>query len=116
MPRFAIISLPKNLSRPMMLSLLISCSLTLLALTSYLNIQPIIPLFYSLARSNQFLVNKEWIFLFPIFSFFITVVHLLIMKLMTNLESVVLRIFAWVTITMQIILCLAMIRIILLVT
>jgi hypothetical protein len=116
MPRLVILSLPKYLSRPVMLSLLISCTLALISLTSYLNIQPVIPLLYSLARPSQYLVSKEWIFLFPIFSFLITVTHLLIVKMLSNLETVVLKIFIWVTITLQIFLSIAMIRIILLVT
>lgn len=116
MPRLLLFSLPKSLSRPVMLSLLISCSLTLLALTSYLNIQPVIPLFYSLARSSQFLATKQWLFLFPIGSFLMTVTHWLILRFMASLEKVILKIFIWTTIALQIILSLAMIRIILLVS
>ncbi len=116
MPRLLFFALPKSLSRPLMLSLLISCLLALLALTTYLNIQPVIPLFYSLAEPNQYLASLEWIFLFPIFSFFMTFAHFLIVKTMKDLEKVVLKMFIWVSLTLQIILSLAMIRIILLVT
>jgi len=116
MARLLFFSLTKSLNRPMMLSLLISCSLSLLALTSYFNIQPVVPLFYSLARPSQYLINKEWLFFFPVFSFFITFTHLFIIKFLINFEQVVLKIFAWVTIALQIILSLAMIRIIWLVT
>lgn len=106
---------PRHLKAPLLSIFLISSAQALLALINYFKLQPQIPLFYSLARKSQYLVNREWLFLFPALSFVISFGHLFLLKTLRQLEPLLLKLFAWTTVGFQVILSLALIRIILIV-
>lgn len=101
---------------PLTISIFTSLVVLAASIAFYFTLQPVIPLFYSLALPSQYLVSKEWIFVFPAFSFGITIGHLIIIKLIKEYEVVLLKLVAWSSIILQILLCLAMIRIIINIT
>lgn len=84
---------------------------TLAASGFYFFLQPEIPLFYTLALSEQVLAPKIWLALFPSLSFLITILHMIIIGFLHDLDEQVLRLFAITTITIQSIVLLALIRI-----
>ncbi|MEK7457881.1 MAG: hypothetical protein AAB612_00095, partial [Patescibacteria group bacterium] len=60
-------------------AVLSTCIMILTGVGYFFLLQPQIPLFYSLARVEDQMTNKEWIFLFPAFA--------LLMMLFERLES-----------------------------
>jgi hypothetical protein len=106
---------PQSLRIPLLSLFLISSAQALIVLINYFRLQPVVPLFYSLARKDQYLVSKEWLFLFPALSLLITLTHWLILNSMKDYEPLLLKIFAWTTVGFQVILSLALVRIILIV-
>lgn len=112
LPKKFSLKIPKYIRQPFLISFLISLVAILLSLTIYFQIQPEIPLFYSLATKQQQLVNKEWLFIFPIFSMAISVFHILLLGLIRSYDRLVLQLYAWSTVLVQVILILAFIRIV----
>ena len=87
----------------------------LFALVAYFRLQPEIPLFYSLALPEQQLARKEWIFLFPLLSFAISTGHLFITHWCREYSPMLLKLLGWVTLSLQIVLAISMIRILIIV-
>ena len=109
------VRVPRYVRQPFLISLLISFSSILGLLTVYFILQPQVPLYYSLARPEQFLVPKSRLFVFPGLSLLINALHLFSIKFLQHYEQVLVEIFAWITVAIQIFLVLALIRIIMLV-
>lgn len=97
------------------LSFVTSILMLLLTIAGYSRFQPEIPLFYSLPRSEQALIAKGWIFLLPLLSISINAVHYLFSRfsLARQPHSTVLTFFWGATLTMQVLLISAWLRIIL---
>lgn len=106
-------SIHSIVKRPLLLSVTMTGLITLLAVIFYFAAQPVIPIFYSLARAEQTLTTKEWLFIFPGISLVITVLHIFLIAFFKELDALVLRLFAWMTMIMQLILTLTLVRIIL---
>lgn len=104
--------LSSSIKRPLLLCVAITGLITVASTLFYFFSQPVIPLFYSLARAEQALTTKEWIFLFPVFSLSITIVHSILISIFKNLEKLILRLFAWTTFVMQSFIFLTLLRII----
>ncbi len=104
--------LSTNLKQPLLLCVACTGLITVASTLYYFFAQPVIPLLYSLARPDQALVAKEWIFLFPVIALSITLIHSILISLFRDLEKLVLRLFAWMTLVMQVFLFLTMMRII----
>ncbi|MBP7768565.1 hypothetical protein KA082_01895 [Candidatus Woesebacteria bacterium] len=104
--------LNEGIKKPLITSVAVTGFITVLCTIFYFFTQPVIPLFYSLARNDQALTTKEWIFLFPIISLVITLLHSLLLSFFKDLDALVLRLFAWMTVVMQFFLILALVRII----
>lgn len=117
MPRFSqALQIPRIVRTPFLIASLISASLTLTALTLFFRLPPQIPLFYSMARPEQYLANREWIFVFPCFSFLVTIGHMVLARIVWKLDEFLLQMFAWITVLVQVLLALAMIRIIMIIS
>lgn len=101
---------------PFLLSWLLSASLVLGSLIFYFRIQPQIPIFYSLARPSQHLMSKEWLFLFPVFSLLINMIHWLIAQTNKNPTELLAKLFAWMSFGIQFLLFVAWLRILLIIT
>lgn len=104
--------LPKYLRTYFLISLFTSCILTLIVTVSYFQVQPLVPVFYSLGEPTDYVAPKVWLFVFPAFSFFVTILHLLILPSLTSYHKVMNQLFGWVTLTMQALCVVAAIRII----
>lgn len=105
--------LPKYLRTYFVTSLLVSCALTLLITIAYFQAQPVLPVFYSLGEPTDYIVPKVWLFVFPIFSFTVTIAHLLLLPTLSSYHKVMNQLFGWVTLTMQALCVVAALRIVL---
>lgn len=108
--------IPNFIRQPFRISLFFSFLIILIALIMYGSLQPEIPLFYSLPDSSQQLANKIYIFLVPIISFLITIGHFALLLLSKSMEKRLKKMFAWITVILQIIFFMIFLRIILIVT
>ncbi len=93
-------------------------SLTLIAITTTVTViyisfaQPVLPILYTLTRPEESLIVKWWLLLLPAFSLlFGLIAHVLHLTLQT-LDRFVLQLFSWFTIFVQLVILLALIRII----
>lgn len=89
--------------------------ITIASVVFYPNLQNVIPIFYSLARTEHQLVDKGWIFLFPILSILIVLINTLLIYLAKNLEIMMLKMFSWATFLIELILLIIFVRLILIV-
>lgn len=103
-------SLPKHTLTPFRLSLAIGFILVGLASVGYWRLQPEIPIFYSLAQSNQQLAPKYWIFLFPFLSFLTTLSNFALIKRNSDLEAILVAVISWTTVAWQLMLMLTCLR------
>jgi hypothetical protein len=107
----ALLSTPRFVRTPFLISYLCTFSLSLLTLVSYFRIQPQIPLFYSLARPAEHLAAKEWLFLIPAISGAISFIHLLLINVFHDYDRTLITLFSWTTVAIQVVLSLALIRV-----
>lgn len=115
-PTRARFRIPHFVRVPFLISFLIGLVLALVSLIFFFRLQPVIPVFYSLALQTQQLAPKEWLFLFPALSLGITFIHAVLINIFREHSRLMLRLFSWVTLGIQITLALSMIRIILIVS
>jgi len=108
--------IPKYIKTPFLLSFLITTAMLLSTLIFFFRIQPQVPIFYSLARPSQHLASKHWLFLFPAISFIISSSHLIIVKIIKHADQLLMKLFAWTTFGIQLVLGLALLRIIVIIT
>ena len=111
-PRSRQVRLPRYLRIPYLFSVLLSCFMTFSILAVYFHLQPLIPIFYSLADPTDFVVKKPWIFLFPIIAFAITFSHLALLPTILKHEKIVHQMFAWATVLVQAMFLIGALRII----
>ena len=83
----------------------------LVSTISYIVVQPVVPIFYSLALPAQHLAAKEWLFLFPGLSFITTFLQLGVLTYSSGQEPLIIRLFSWTTFGLQVILTLALLRV-----
>jgi hypothetical protein len=112
--RFQLIITP-YLRRIFLISFLISSLLMLIALVTYFRIQPEIPLFYTLALPEHQLARKEWLFLFPFLSFSISTGHLFIIHWCREYSPMLLKLFGWITLGLQVVLATSLVRILIII-
>jgi hypothetical protein len=105
--------IPSIVHRPLLVAVFLSGLLLLFSTIYFVIAQPVIPLFYTLARPSQQLVPKAWLFLFPGLSLILNALHIQVMHWLKNHDEVLLILFAWVGVAFQVMLCLALLRIIL---
>jgi hypothetical protein len=110
-PRLELIT-PDVVKRPLFASFVISLVVILTAGVYYIFAQPVLPIFYTLARPAQTLASKEWLFVFPSISFAMSVAHVLIVHWLRTLEPILLVLFARTGLVLQIILLAALLRIV----
>lgn len=94
----------------------LSLVMTILAAVSYPFLQPVIPVFYTLAQPEKQLVGKLWIFVFPLLAWVITILHFSLLKSLKTIEGSLERIFCWTTIGVIALTGLLLVRVILIVT
>ena len=101
---------PKYIATPIKISLFITLFLLLLTGVILTFIQPVIPLFYSLPNPNEQLVNKSWLLLLPALSFLINLTHLGLLKIFPTVDQLMVKLFAWSGLILQIILTIITLR------
>jgi len=101
---------PKYIATPIKISLFITLFLLLLTGVILTFIQPVIPLFYSLPNPNEQLVNKSWLLLLPVLSFLINLTHLGLLKIFPTVDQLMVKLFAWSGLILQIILTIITLR------
>lgn len=108
--------LPLEARVPFRLSLLITIFMFGAGLFIYPKLQPVIPLFYSLSQPQQQLTNKEWIFLLPGLALMIIGVHYFLTQAFSKTQPLLIKLFSWTTLFIEILILMAFLRIILIVT
>ena len=86
-----------------------------IAVFSYFRLQPEIPIFYSLAEPAEQLARKEAIFILPLFGTAIFVLHMLSLGIIKSYDSFLRRLFALVTLVLELLILVVNLRIILLI-
>lgn len=107
---------PKYLRPGWFISIIVVSVVFLISLVLFPQLPPVIPLFYSLAAPSQHVVSKNWIWLFPSLLLCITLLHLIIVRAAKDYQPLLLLLFTWTTVGVQIFLAITIIRSILLVT
>lgn len=105
-------SLADSVRKVLLVAIVFTGIITLISSIFYFLSQPVIPLMYSLPRPEQSLVPKIWIFLFPVISLTISVLHIFLIGKFKNLDELILKMFAWSTVFLQLILGAILIRMI----
>jgi hypothetical protein len=106
--------LPKNFRSIGVLSVFLNIIALLIAAIFYPGLQKEIPLFYSLPGDQQ-LVNKNYIFILPAIATTINALHFLIAYLEKEINYNILKMFVQVTLMIQFLLLVILLRIIIIV-
>lgn len=104
--------LPKFVKTPFLLVYLLTLISSLVTLVFYFRAQSEVPIFYTLAEPAQQLAPKEWLFLFPGLSALSTFLHVVITKSIANSDRLLVSLFSWSTVIIQLIFTLALLRIV----
>jgi hypothetical protein len=104
---------PVEIKSSLLGSYLFSVVQTLALLSVFFRLPPIVPLWYTLANPGEQLANKEWLLLIPALSICVSVLHTALAPLLYEHGSVLIRLFGWATLTVQLIFTLSLLRIIL---
>lgn len=104
--------LPKFVKTPFLLVYLLTLISLLSTLVYYFRSQPQIPIFYSLPEPSQQLASKEWLFLFPGLAIISTFIHVAVTKSISTSDRLLVILFSWSTVVVQVVLTLALFRII----
>lgn len=107
---------PKGVQTPMGITILIMLVTCLASVIGYFFLPPEIPLWYSLALSDQHLATKELIFVLPAIAIFFTSINASIVAQLQKFDVLLIRLFAWITVVCSFLLLVALVRILLLVT
>lgn len=113
---FASLRPPKFVRVPITLCYINTLTMFLVVLVAYFRIQPVVPLFYSLARPAEQLAPKIWIFFIPCVLAVITFGHLALIYKYHDYEPLLLQLFAWTTLIVSVLLSLSLIRVLLIVS
>lgn len=86
--------------------------LTVFVVFVLFRLQPEVPLFYSLLEPEQQLASKYMLLLIPAISVSINLLHSTLLYFFSYLDELIRSIFIWSTTVMQVLLSLALLRII----
>lgn len=114
-PPSGLLKPPSFVKTPFLLSYLLICAAALVTLIFYFRIQPEVPIFYSLARPVDHLAFKAWLAVFPVGMFVITLIHTAVVNIFKMYDQLLIQLFAWATFVVELLLVLALFRIIYLV-
>lgn len=109
--KLASFKLPKEIKSIMTISVVITMLQLFIATISVVYLQPEVPMLYTLPSLEQQLVNKSWLFAFPIISISINLLHTVIMGIGGKKDITLLNLFSRATLVIQILLLLALVRI-----
>lgn len=101
--------LPLDVQKPLRYSSGLTAIITLVSFATLFIVQPEIPLFYSLPPT-EVLVPKMWILLFPLLALFITITHITFTWVTRSFQPMVLRLYAWTTVMLLVLLLVTVVR------
>lgn len=104
--------LPAKVQAPVTASWILFFLLLIISIIYFFLSQPELPLLYSVATKQDQLVPKIFLFIFPIISLLINILHFFIAKSLKNFSMILLELFVGTTIGLQLLLAFALIRII----
>ena len=91
-------------------NLIINGIILMIVTLVYFFIQPVVPLFFSLAQPTHHLVSKEWLFLLPGLSVLINLTQLQSLRLIDNSQEFVVKLFTYSALVLQVILVMISLR------
>lgn len=101
---------PTIVITPIKISLVINLIILILTSAVYPFIQPVVPLFYSLSDPSKHLANKSWLFILPIISIMINLIHIYSLKIVKEDNQFIIKLFIYSGLTLQIVLLLISLR------
>lgn len=104
---------PQSVKTPLNISWVLFLLLLLISTIYFFLSQPQIPLNYTVARQEDQLVHKSFLFMFPAVSLTINIVHSLLIRVLKQYSNVLIKLFAGTTLGLQVLLAIAFIRIVL---
>ena len=106
---------PLNTRLPLRWSLGLVVFQSILAGTSLLWIQPTIPLLYSVSNPQQQLVPKLWILVFPALAMLFLSWHFFLVKSLKDWTEIIVKLIAWSSVVLQILLAATLVRLLLII-
>lgn len=103
---------PRTIKKQLLWSFYATTVITLITTVFYFFAQPELPFFYTLPVESQALAPKWWLLIFPTISLTITLLHMILLGVLHDLDEMALRLFAHATLIIQSILALSVFRII----
>lgn len=104
--------LPASTRLPIGMGFMVWVSILALATGFSIVAQPEVPLFYSLAQPEQQLVAREWLLIIPALSFVMNFINYTVVVLAREIDPLLLTLFAWTMLIIQVIFGLALGRIV----
>lgn len=109
------ILIPKIVRLPVLISLLCASLTGFITVVAYQNLQPIVPLWYSLTQLEDQLAPKVWLFTLPLVAMGVTIGHVFLLRYLLKNDEIVMQLFAWLTVVITILLLLSLVRIVVIV-
>lgn len=106
---------PLNTRLPLRLTLGLCFIQIMAAGLSLFWIQPEIPLLYSLANPRQQLVARWWILIFPVLSSLFLSWHFYLVKSLKNWAEIIIKLIAWGSVILQLLLAATLARLLLII-
>ncbi|MCA9370069.1 MAG: hypothetical protein H6774_01615 [Pseudomonadales bacterium] len=97
---------------PLIIATVLASLCSIICILYVLYAQPVLPIFYSLASASAQLAPKYWLLLLPGISVTMLFVHASIARAFQTYSPLIVRLFLWVTVLLQVALLLAAVRII----
>jgi len=107
------LSLPPNLIKPLATSFFLTLVMFLFSFIYLSKAQPELPIFYTLDSTRGPLMKKWWLLLLPVIALGFNFINFsLVLKLKSQLENLLLRLFVMASLFINVIMLIALLRII----
>jgi len=106
----------RSIRVPFLVNTLIISGSWLFLLIFFWEIQPEVPLFYTLPQPSDQLVNKAWLWFIPSVMTLIASIHFVIIQYMKDFEDLLVSLFGWSTVAVVALLALVMMRVVIVIT
>lgn len=100
---------PNYAATPLKLSVSISIVILVIVVGVQPLIQPVVPLFHSLPPGSSQLVPRSWLFLLPALSVLINLIHIGAINIF-SMSELVIKLYAWADLVLQLILLMITLR------
>ncbi len=104
-------SIPPTSQFALIIGLFITLASALITGTMIHVVQPELPLLYTQAQPVSTLVKNEWLMIIPALCLLLELLNLTMVAWFKSLSNLLLGVFSWVLVTSQVLLLLALIRI-----